>query len=64
MNKQLKEETFEKLWKDKMGDCDYLGSLVSGMLWRMADMIEKDGSMTCTSQMVCSYFEEEKKLYK
>ena len=55
MNKQLKEETntiipmleesFEKLWKDKMGDCEYLVSLVSSMLRRMADMIEKDGSM-------------------
>ena len=56
MNKQLKEETntsipmleesFQKLWKNKMGDCEYLGSLVSSMPRRMADMIEKDGSMT------------------
>ena len=56
MNKQLKEETntsipmleesFEKLWKDKMGDCEYLGSLVSSKPRRMADMIQKDGSMT------------------
>ena len=55
MNKQLKEETntiipmleesFEKLWKDKMGDCEYLVSLVSSMLRRMADMIEEGGSM-------------------
>ena len=56
MNKHLKEETntstpmleltFEKLWKEKMGDCDYLGSLVSSMLRRVADMIVRDGSMT------------------
>ena len=56
MNKQLKEENnasipmleepFKKLCKDKMGDCEYLESLVSSMLRRMADMIEKDGSMT------------------
>ena len=56
MNKQLKEETntiipmleesFKNLWKDKMGDCEYLGSLVSNMLRRMADMIQEDRSMT------------------
>ena len=56
MNKQLKEETntsipmleesFEKLRKDKIGDCEYLGSLVSSKPRRMADMIQKDGSMT------------------
>ena len=40
------EESFEKLWKDKMGDSEYLGSLVSSMLRRMADMIEQDGSIT------------------
>ena len=56
MNKQLKEETntsipmleesFEKLRKDKIGDCEYLESLVSSKPRRMADMIQKDGSMT------------------
>ena len=56
MNKQWKEEnnnstpmleeSFEKLWKDKIGDCEYLGSLVSSKPRRMADMIQKDGSMT------------------
>ena len=40
------EESFEKLQKDKIGDCEYLGSLVSSKPRRMADMIQKDGSMT------------------
>ena len=55
MRKQLKEEnntsipmleeSFKKLW-EKMGDYEYLESMVSSMPRMMADMIEKDRSMT------------------
>ena len=40
------KESFKKLWEEKMGDCEYLESLVSSMPRRMADVIERDVSMT------------------
>ena len=56
MKKQLKEEnntsipmleeSFKKLWEEKIGDCEYLKSLVSSMPMRMAEVIERNGSLT------------------
>ena len=56
MKKQLKEEnntsipmleeSFKKMWEEKKGNSEYLETLVSSMPRRMADMIERDGSMT------------------
>ena len=41
-----KNMVLARLWKEKMGDWQYLEALVNSMTMRMADVIERDGNMT------------------